>query len=163
MGATVSDRECQVLLLHGEGLSSEAADLIVKVCDDLQMPVCKCDDQIISTSCVSRIETELTSNSLEPRRQRLLIAGSYFEEQITVCALHTLALGFEVFILKDFVVARDPGHFHAFDMRLFQAGVVPTTLRQLIYEWLSFEDVQGRQLIKRKLLELIDAHVMRPA
>ena len=163
MGTTVSDHECQILLLHGEGLRSTAAELIVKICTDLQLPLCKNSDQIIGTSCIARIESELMANSGQPRRNRVLIAGAYLEEQLTVCALHSLALGFEVFLLKDFIVARNSTHMQAFDMRLFQAGTVPTTLRQLVYEWLSQEMIVERQAIHRNLLAMIDAYILRPA
>jgi hypothetical protein len=41
-------------------------------------------------------------------------------------------------------------------MRLYQAGVVPTTLRQLLYEWLSVEEVPERKALKRRLLEMME-------
>ena len=41
---------------------------------------------------------------------------------------------------------------HVYDMRLVQAGIVPTTLRQILYEWIS-----GEQEIERrtKMIELL--------
>lgn len=163
MAVTISDSECQLLYLQSDGVNSNGSNLIKKICLDLDVPFINCRDQLINASCIARIESELMSNSGKHRRQRLLIAGAYLEEQITICALHGLAIGYEVLLLKDFVTARNPSHVQAFDMRLIQAGVVPSTLRQVVYEWLSVEDLCERQITIRSFLELIDVHAARPA
>ena len=163
MAVTVSDGECQLLVLRGEEIASSAVEFMNLVCLELGIPIHICSNQLINAACLTWIESQLVSSSEGHQRKRLLVAGAYLEEQITVCALHALSLGYEVFLLKDFVATRTVGHVQAFDMRLFQAGVVPTTLRQLLYEWLSQEEISERQAAKRKLIELIDVVGLRPA
>ena len=160
MAVTISDSECQLLYLQRDELIANGFNFIRQICLELDIPFVNCRDQLISASCIARIESELMSKSEIHRRPRLLFAGAYMEEQVTICALHGLAIGYEVFLLKDFVIARNPNHVQAFDMRLFQAGVVPSTLRQIVYEWLSLECLPERQIMMRSFLELIDA---RPA
>jgi Isochorismatase family len=163
MAVTILDSECQLLLLRSDVLTSKAAKFLNLVCEKLSVPIHVCDNQLIDAASLSWIERRLATNSESKRRSRLLVAGGYLEEQITVSAMHALALGYEVFLLKDFIATRTIDHLQAFDMRLFQAGVVPTTLHQLLYEWLSQEEVSERQSVKRSLLELIDFESGRPA
>jgi len=66
-----------------------------------------------------------------------------------------LAQGYEVFLLRDMVAARVKNLSMVFDMRLFQAGIVPTTLRQLMYEWMTDEaDLLRRATIVKLMQEL---------
>jgi hypothetical protein len=156
MAVIVSDGECQLLYLRSEGVSSDEADFVNLVCSELSIPIRNCSDHLINVACLAEIESELATGAGDGR-QRLLIAGVYLEEQVTTCALHGLAIGFEVFLLKDFIAARNNRHSQAFDMRLFQAGAVPTTLRQLMYEWLALEVSPDRQKVITQLLKVIDA------
>jgi hypothetical protein len=156
MNVVAPDHQYQFLLLQSEGQQATIFDRPKLVCAQLDLPLCRCEDQLISAACLARIESRLTADFCTQPRRRLLLAGRFLEEQITICALHTLALGFEVFLLKDFVEAKNSEHVLAHDMRLYQAGVVPTTLRQLLYEWLSVEEVVERRALKRNLLEMME-------
>jgi len=156
MTVVASDHQYQFLLLQSERYNSKTVDIAKLVSAELKLPLCECKDQLIGAACLARIESELIMDSYPQPRKRLMLAGCFLEEQITICALHTLALGFEVFLLKDFVEAKNPDHALAHDLRLYQAGVVPTTLRQLLYEWLSVEEVPSRKALKRSLLEMIE-------
>lgn len=156
MTVVAPDHQYQFLLLQSEQHKSKALYIAKLVSTELKVPLCECKDQLIDVACLARIESELIMESHPQPRKRLMLAGRFLEEQITICALHTLALGFEVFLLKDFVEAKNPHHILAHDMRLYQAGVVPTTLRQLLYEWLSVEEVLERRALKRSLLEMIE-------
>ena len=156
MKITVLDSECQILFLTAgeENIVQFAA--IDSVCAMLNLPLCVCNSLIVDASCLQEIDTKLLPHSGETCRPRLLLAGSFLEEQITICALHALYVGFEVFLLKDFVVPKNLNHTLVYDMRLFQAGVVPSTLRQLLYEWMSGEERTERRTKMIQFLTLID-------
>lgn len=142
---SVLHSECQVLFLgtkDGDPIGFDAIDSVTK---ELGLPLNVCSTQIVDTPCLLEIYTSLRPLSGASCRPRLLIAGNYLEEQITICALHGLYIGFEVFLLKDFISAKNANHTTVYDTRLVQAGVVPTTLRQLLYEWMSGEDLTERR------------------
>ena len=137
MKSVVSDEDCQFLFLTGGREKQIAQDILTAICRKLNQPIFVCDSGIIDEKVLKAIELNLSPISGIRARPRLMIAGKYLEEQVTICALNALHQGFEVFLLKDFIVARDAHHAQTFDARLFQAGAVPTTLRQSIYEWMS--------------------------
>ncbi len=157
MGVFVSESECQLLFLQEEELTTNAFKTMIEISNELGIPLYRCDSISTDAKFLTQLESRLLFNSEGHQRKRLLMAGAYLEEQITICSLYALSLGYEVFLLKDFVATRTLDHVHAFDMRLIQAGVVPTTLRQLLYEWLSQEKLVERQAVKRRLLDMINA------
>ncbi len=157
MAVFVSDHECQILFLQGDELTAGTVEKMNVVSLKLGIPIYICNNNLIDATCLTQIETHLLSNSEGHLRKRLLVAGAYLEEQITICSLYALSLGYEVFLLKDFAATRVIDHVNAFDMRLIQAGVVPTTLRQLLYEWLAQESLSERQAVKRWLIEMFAA------
>jgi hypothetical protein len=152
MRIIVAKHECQFLLVTPQSTETAADASIVHVCQTLDLPLFKCKDLIIEPKCLTRMENGLAPLEGKGMRPRLLIAGSFLEEQITVCALHALYCGYEVFLLKDCTVARDPTHSDVFDARLIQAGVVPSTLRQLLYEWASNEEHEPRRRMISNLI-----------
>ena len=156
MTALISDVECQFLFLTAGEKNFAKLTSITSICAELNLPMCICYYRIIDYSCLNRIEADLT-----PQRPRLLLAGSFLEEQITVSALHCLDIGYEVFLLKDCVASKKPECLHVHDMRLVQSGVVPTTLSQLLYEWMSRENKSKRIAQITQLIELIDQQVFR--
>jgi hypothetical protein len=81
----------------------------------------------------------------EIRPSSLFIAGAYLEDQISICALNTLAVGYDVFLLNDVTIPRDTGHRETFIARLTQAGVVLSTVQQMFYQWLAVETDQDRK------------------
>jgi hypothetical protein len=155
MGVFVSESECQILFLQAGELTTYAVKTTSEISRELGIPLYFCDGIATDENFLTQLESRLLANSEGHQRKRLLIAGAYLEEQITICSLYALSLGYEVFLLKDFVAIRTLDHVHAFDMRLMQAGVVPTTLRQLLYEWLSQERLVERQAVMRRLLDMI--------
>ena len=159
MKNTVVVSECQFLLLTAGVEKFWIRAAITSLCFELNLPVFVCDSQLVTASCLQGIEAKLLSHSGQNARPRLLVAGCYLEEQVNISALHGLYLGFEVFLLKDFIIARNRIHTQVYDSRLFQAGVVPSTLRQLLYEWISSEEQPNRHAQLVQMLALIEKTV----
>ena len=61
------------------------------------------------------------------------MSGAYLEDQVTVCVLEALAVGFDVLLLCDLSTARDRRLKPVLLKRLFQAGVVPSSLHKFLY------------------------------
>ena len=79
---------------------------------------------------------------------RLLVGGSYLETAITFVSLEALFQGFDVYLLGDLITVSTPKYERLHWQRLCQAGVVPTTLSQIIEEWgvSSVDDEIARKL-----------------
>jgi hypothetical protein len=152
MKTIVAMYECQLLLVNPQSTETAADASIIHVCQMLDLLLFKCKDLIIKPKCLTKLQSGLAPLEGKGMRPRLLVAGSFLKEQITVCALHALYCGYEVFLLKNCTVARDPTHSVAFDARLIQAGVVPSTLWQLLYEWASNEE---HEPLRRVIANLI--------
>ena len=131
---TVTDTECQFLFLTAGMDKHDDLTTIEMICSVLELPLLVCQSEFVDAQTLQEIEAELLPSEGHASRQRLLVVGRYLEEQINVIALHELYLGFEVFLLKDFIIPRNLHHVKVYDSRLVQAGVVLSTLRQLLYE-----------------------------
>jgi hypothetical protein len=83
---------------------------------------------------------ELKKAFVSSRRSVLLVAGAFLEDQVSVCALEALVEGFDVHPLCDLFSARDRGLVPVLQLRLFQAGVVPTSMQQMLYVWHAAEE-----------------------
>ena len=72
------------------------------------------------------------------------------EEQVSIATQYLLGIGYSVYLLREAISSRMPEHAQFNDLRLVQMGAVPTTLRQLIYEWVATEqsDHVREQLLK---------------
>jgi hypothetical protein len=68
-----------------------------------------------------------------------MVCGGCLEEQVSVVAQYLLVTGFDVVLIRDLVRVIRPVHASIHDHRLVQAGVVMTTLEQLVYEWMVNE------------------------
>ena len=152
LNIAVLDSECQILFFTAGEENIIQLETITLICAELELPLCVCNSLIVDAECMLKIDTKLLPHSGDAGRPRLLLAGNFLEEQITIGALHALYLGFEVFLLKDFAVPKNIDHMQVYDMRLIQAGVVPSTLHQLLYEWISGEAIAER---RNKLIELL--------
>jgi hypothetical protein len=93
----------------------------------------------------SRIDREL-------RPCGIIIAGTYLQDQISICALNALVVGYEVYLLNDAIEPRDVTHRETFVSELTQAGVVLSTVEQILYQWLAVETDQTRKETLTKLL-----------
>jgi nicotinamidase-related amidase len=86
------------------------------------------------------------------RRSSLILAGFWLETTVTFVALPALADGFEVFLLMDATPASADASARAAADRLLQAGVVPTTVRQLIAEWIEASPDSGARSARSPLV-----------
>jgi len=99
---------------------------------------------------IDQIIRELVQLMGLENRNRLLIAGADVESHITFLTLRALAEGSDVYLLSDLMASRDRKFLHIFQMRLFQAGAVPTTMNQFLLEgasdlltcWRCFDMIQ---------------------
>ena len=156
---TVTDTECQFLFLTAGMDKHDDLTTIEMICSVLELPLLVCQSEIVDSKTLHDVETDLLPSAGHASRQRLLVVGRYLEEQINVIALHGLYLGFEVFLLKDFIIPRNIHHVEVYDSRLVQAGAVLSTLRQLLYEWISSEERVERRSRMIQLLASINEQI----
>ena len=80
-------------------------------------------------------ETPLGLALARASRNSLLICGYWLDECITFTALNALAEGYDIYLVTDASPPLDVDQRHIAILRLVQAGVVPTTARQVVREW----------------------------
>ena len=80
-------------------------------------------------------DTPLALALAKASRTSLLICGHWLDECITFTALNALAEGYDTYVLTDASPPLDIGDRHIAILRLVQAGIVPTTTRQVLREW----------------------------
>jgi len=68
-------------------------------------------------------------------RSRLVIAGRCSEVSVTFAVLSALEEGFDAYIVKDATAGTSQQHHETAIERMVQAGAVPVTTRQVIFEW----------------------------
>ncbi len=100
---------------------------------------------------------ELKQDAAKGGRRVLLVSGSHLEDQVTVCTLEALLEGFHVHLLCDIISARDDNLKSVLLLRLFQAGAIPSSLRQFLYMWLVAETEPSMTQHLRQLLEVYDS------
>ena len=80
-------------------------------------------------------ETPLGLALAKASRTSLLICGYWLDECITFTALNALGEGYDIYLVTDASPPLEADHRHIAILRLVQAGVVPTTARQVVREW----------------------------
>lgn len=70
----------------------------------------------------------------ESQRERLLFAGLCTETAVSLAALTALELGHEAFLVTDATATISPEAHRVAIRRMIQAGVVPVTWRQVLFE-----------------------------
>lgn len=103
----ILDTECQIAFFTATDESITHLHTIKAICTELDLPLCVTNSLIIDAKALQEIEAKLSPHSGIACRPRLLVAGSFLEEQITICALHAVYVGFEVFLLRDFIVPKN--------------------------------------------------------
>lgn len=79
-------------------------------------------------------DSEFVTVIKELRKSRLLLAGLWTETGVTFAALSALELGYEVFLVTDATASIDADSHDMAIQRMIQAGVVPVTWRQVLFE-----------------------------
>jgi hypothetical protein len=98
----------------------------------------------LSLTELDRIEVAL-HDVLKRREQdridKLVVAGGDLASDVTIISMISLALGFDVYVLG----FSDDAYVDLYWTRLVHVGVVPTTLVQMIAEWLASEAVAEKR------------------
>jgi hypothetical protein len=68
-------------------------------------------------------------------RSSMLICGFWLDEWVTFTALSALGEGYDIYLVTDASPPLEAGERDTAIMRLVQAGVVPTSTKQVIREW----------------------------
>ena len=68
-------------------------------------------------------------------RSRLIVAGLSSEISVSFVVLSALGEGYDVYVVKDASVGASQEHHETAIKRMVQAGAVPVTSRQIIFEW----------------------------
>jgi hypothetical protein len=123
--------------------------------------ISQCPLRCISSKWIDSAELKAVMDGLkhdasEDRRTVLLVSGLHLEDQVTVCTLEALLEGFDVHLLCDVIFARETKLKPVLLLRLFQAGAVPSSLRQFLYMWLAAETDPSMTQALRGLLEDYD-------
>jgi hypothetical protein len=155
MIAALPHKNCMVLMLEAGELSTDHGDLLhMEILEtaarQLKIPILNFRNDWIDSILLNDLLEKLKSLSGGDKTS-LLISGRYLEEQVTVCALEALAQGFDVYLLMDMIAPRNQNAKQAIEVRLYQAGAVPTSLGQFIYLWFYAETEVADKLILQKL------------
>jgi hypothetical protein len=160
MTAMISHFKCMFLYVdHGieEAYNTGVFKYLSTIASKTSCPLHRMSSQWIDNKTLSTLINDLKSSVSEPRRTALLICGSHLEDQVTVCSLEALLEGFDVHLLCDIISARNEKLKPVLLLRLFQAGAVPSSLRQFLYMWLATETDPSMTTSLRKLLEEYEA------
>jgi len=140
-------KNCQLLVFRDVNYSQLAAEELARLALKLRVPVEICSENIVDTEVLDKLVRRISSPSDQQQRQILLLCGVYLEEQISVATRYMLAIGFDVYLIRDLIVPRIAENAHIHDQRLSQAGAVTTTMRQIWYEWFVTETDQASREI----------------
>jgi hypothetical protein len=152
----------QCMLLHVEhgaenGRSVRVSKFLSAVAIATDCPLHHLSSQWIDSTALLALINDLKRSLGDSKRTVLLISGSHLEDQVTVCSLEALLEGFDVHLLCDIISARDIKLKPVLFLRLFQAGAVPSSLRQFLYMWRAAEADPRMTDTLRELVETYDA------
>jgi hypothetical protein len=134
----------QCIFLHvGEdqrrASSPTTSEFLVRVSEVTGCPFYQCLDLNSHHPATDELMSELKFRAKSDNRCLLLISGTDLEDQVTVSALHALLEGFDVHLLCDTITTKNSRLEPFLLLRLFQAGAVPSSLRQFLYMWMMYE------------------------
>jgi hypothetical protein len=156
INSSISDGECHFLLLNRQLIeksdSSKKLLILASIVEQIEVPLYEWGAGILDKSALLIIMSALRKQSANNNRLRLLVAGAYLEDEITVCALEALMEGYDVYLLNEIIISRSNQFHQVFSDRLMQAGVIPSTLRQLLYHWMTATVEPSRSEKLQKLI-----------
>jgi len=152
--AALPARQCQILAFQPTGVSVPRLETVVTLAKNLSIPLELCETEFVDTQILDSIAQKFGGPVRQSSVRSLLILGAFLEEQISFAAHHMLGVGFAVYLLRDMVLSKSPEHANIHDLRLVQAGVVPTTLQQVVYEWIVSESDEA----VRAQLKIVTLH-----
>jgi Isochorismatase family len=155
MLATMMTRECLMLVVTDTDAASSTVHhgvvaLLKSLSMDFDIPVQFTAFEKHELGAAQTCVAALAEDNKTADRLRLLVAGSYLESAITFVTLEALLQGFDVYVLADLISIATPTYERLYWGRLTQAGAVPTTLSQIIAEWIaSSHDAEQAQKLRK--------------
>jgi hypothetical protein len=131
----LSNEGCVILAVNAHLLPSKGEhfhDLTTRLNRAANVPVCDFAAELLDRQKLFDLIVTLKGHGSV---KRVLLAGGYLEDQISVLALHLLAEGYEITLLEEWLEPGQPAYGQTYKSRLIQAGAVQSTLRQMIYQW----------------------------
>ncbi len=156
----MSDLQCLFLhVYHGveDAYNNDVSKYLSAVASATSCPLHRMSLQWIDRIALSKLIDNMKRSVSGSKRTALLICGSHLEDHVTVCSLEALLEGFDVHLLCDLILARDVKLKPVLLLRLFQAGAVPSSLRQFLYVWQAAETDQCKREVLHELLENYDS------
>ena len=154
MKPTVGVDQCFILLLES-GKPTHSDDTLCLIerlrhfAQELAIPSHTVDPPLLQTNDVETVLRVAMRIAKSKGIPKLLIAGGTLEKDVTVIAMNGLAEGFDVYLLGDTFIQTDSSYSNLYWNRLIQAGCVPTTMIQMIAEWIASDaDAAKSQKIK---------------
>ena len=155
MGTVISDNQTMLLFVGPKdafSTNSKSSGVVIdRVGEVLKIPVFKFEFDFVSPHDLESMISSIASKGKTESRLCLLLGGSHLEDHITLCALYGLAEGLEVHLLKDCVISQQPQFDSVYIAKLVQAGVVPTTLAQLLLQWTALEPDEAKRIWLREM------------
>jgi hypothetical protein len=144
LGTIIGQSECLLAAVNIERVAASnqiaAASQLKDGGTQLGLPTRSYDFAATDASTIDWATRELVQLARPENRSRLVVAGAYVESHITFLTLRALAEGFDVYLLSDLLNTREKRYARIFQMRLYQAGAVPTTMSQVVMEWRTSTD-----------------------
>lgn len=114
---------------------------------DSGVPLQEIHGDRLSTKDLERLFSAIRPTQGAVRGSILLVAGLFLEDQVTRCCLQAIAEGYETYLLCDavFPIDRDLQQHHL--TRLTQAGVVSSSITQVVAFLIA--DEGDAQMIER--------------
>jgi hypothetical protein len=123
---------------------------------EIELPVIVCEAQFVDQTILETLVEKLGKPISGQVNPALLLCGANLEEQVSLAAQHFLIAGFDVRLIRDLVFEGNPRHAHIHDQRMTHAGIVPITLKQLIYEWVATETNPSLRVTLVNFLESLE-------
>lgn len=145
---------CQVLVFgHELALSADLSQFLA-FAQSLALPITYSDTKMVDQTLLNKFAEDMNRSQQSMQRVVILLCGAHLEEQVSFAAHYLLQAGFDVRLVRDLISTRNSGHAQFHDQRLAHAGAMPTTTKQLVYEWAATE--QNNE-IRLNLIQFLDA------
>jgi hypothetical protein len=167
MTAIISRSQCCFLYVDDgsqHSHNSKVIQFLTEIHSTLNLSLHRISTPWIDQLGLKNLMHEVNQSLSGQKRPALLVCGAYLEDLVTVCSLEALMEGYDVHLLCDLIEARNARLKPVLLLRLFQAGVVPSSLRQFIYMWKAAQsDHQTENNFQQLLLTYDELFSGRPA
>jgi len=153
---TLVSAQCHVLIFCPKDSDRQRVEYVLQVIKHLSLAFQVVDQCVVDAARFEALAKEIGPPKVGVQRRVVLICGAFLEEQVSIAAQCLLGMGYTVYLLREAISSRSPEHAQFHDLRLVQMGAVPTTLRQMLYEWLSTE--QNTE-VRTLLLDALEGNI----